>query len=160
MIRRILPVVLFLGTISAWVGAADINPPVGFSAAKIDRTKITGQIKSIDEAGFTYIDAKKQTQTVKWEELDPANTLTVYERVLGKGDAPTWMELGKRLMAMKNGKAPADRAFAKALRLYPKLKDDLAALKSGKSTTQEAATQPGAQGAGQSRKTDKGPQLE
>ena len=161
MIRRILLVVLSLGAITTWAAAVDVNPPVGFSATKMDRTRIVGQIKSIDEGGFTYTDPKKQTQTVKWDELDPANTLSVYEKVIGKGDAKTWIELGKRLMAMKNGKSPADRAFAKALRLDPKSKEEIDAIKSGKSATQEAATQPGAAGTTADGKMhDKGPQLE
>jgi len=166
MIPRFLTAVLLTLAVSSAALAVEINPPIQFGAAKADRTKISGKITAIDEGGFTYSDAKGQSQQVKWDDLDAANVLAVYEKVLGKGDAPTWMSLGKRLLEMKNGKAPSDRAFAKALRLDPKLKEEIDQIKKGGAATQPggagagATSRPGAGGAASAAEGDKGPKLE
>ena len=173
MIRRTFLVVLVLGVFSALSWAVPVNPPVKFGATKADRSKIAGQITDIGEDGFTYTDAKGQAQQVKWDEFDAANTLSIYEKVLGKGDAQTWMALGKRLMEMKNGKAPAERAFAKALRLDPKLKEEIDKIRKGEASASTqpggASTQPGrggasgrggGAGAGAGGHEDKGPKIE
>ncbi|MBA2707935.1 MAG: hypothetical protein H0U59_09050, partial [Gemmatimonadaceae bacterium] len=164
MIRRIFLIVLILSLCPTLTLAADVNPPVRFGATKADRTKIAGQITAIDEGAFTYTDARGQSQQVKWDEMDAANTLGVYEKVIGKGDAQTWLSLGKRLREMKNGKVPGDRALARALRLDPKLKEEIDKIKKGEagaSTQPGASTRPGASGrAGGAGATDKGPRIE
>jgi hypothetical protein len=111
--------------------AVELNPPVSINASKIDRTRIIGRITRYDEQSFTFIDRKNDTLTVPWTELDPANTYSVHERIYGKGSAEQWVKLGKQLLVQRNGKVPAEKAFARALRLDPSLKDKIDAIKRG-----------------------------
>lgn len=111
--------------------AVEVNPPVAISASKVDRTRITGRVVRYDDDGFTYVDRQNTSLTAKWSELDPATNYSVHERLLGRGTAADWLKLGKQLAQEKNGKVPAERAYARALRLDPKLKEKIDALKRG-----------------------------
>jgi hypothetical protein len=131
--------------------AADLNPPVPINASKIDRTRISGRITRYDDESFTYTDRQNDTLTIKWTELDPANDFSVHERLFAKATPQQWLSLAKRLNTQRNGKVPADKAFARALRLDPNLKEKIDALKRGEgpdppatNPTTRAASQPAA----------------
>ena len=56
------------------VHAATVDPPQRVTVLKLDRTEIAGLITSFNDDGFELMDAKKQTQRVRWDDLHYAGT--------------------------------------------------------------------------------------
>src|SRR5688572_20001262 len=123
MLRRsvALALSLTLGA-SAFAERVTVEPPLKLLTYRSDRTEIAGQLVAYDESGFDVRDAKGETKTVAWDELDAKNVLQVHTRLLVKGTGEQWVALGERLIELPNGKAPAEKAFATAIKLDPKLK--------------------------------------
>ena len=143
--RRILTPLLLLFT-PLIVFAVEVSPPVPVNAGKIDRTRITGRITRYDDGSFTYIDIQNRSVVVRWSELDPANVYSVHEHLWGKGNPDQWMKLGRQLLGERNGKVPAEKAFARAERLDPSLKEKLDAIRRGEDPD-AATTKPATQSA-------------
>jgi hypothetical protein len=55
--------------------------------------------------------------------------MNLHDRLVRKGSGEQWLNLGKKLLTMPGGRAPAERAFQKALRAEPTLKDQVAEAK-------------------------------
>ena len=105
--------------------AATVDPPQRVKLLKLDKTEVAGLITSYTEDGFEVMDAKKQTATVRWEELPPDAIMNLHDRVVRKGSGEQWLNLGKKLLTMPGGRAPAERAFQKAIRAEPTIKDQV-----------------------------------
>jgi hypothetical protein len=105
--------------------AVTVDPPIRIEIRKLDRSQASGRIISYDEDGFQLMDAQKQTTTVKWEELPPDTIMNLNDRLVRKGSGDGWFKLGQKLLTMPGGRAPAERAFQKALRLDPNLKGQI-----------------------------------
>ena len=106
--------------------AATVDPPQRVKILKLDRTEIAGMITSFTENDFELMDAKKQTTTVRWEELPPGEIMNLHDKLVRKGSGEQWLNLGKKLLTMPGGRAPAERAFQKALKAEPTLKEQVA----------------------------------
>jgi hypothetical protein len=111
------------------VHAATVDPPQRVKIVKLDKSVVEGLITSFTENGFEVMDAKKQTAKVAWEELPPDAIMNLHDRLVRKGSGEQWLTLGKKLLTMPGGRAPAERAFQKALRADPNLKDQVAEAK-------------------------------
>jgi hypothetical protein len=109
--------------------AATVDPPQRVTVLKLDRTEIAGLITSFNDDGFELMDAKKQTQRVRWDDLPPGEIMNLHNRLVRKGSGEQWLNLGKKLLTMPGGRAPAERAFQKALKADPALKDAVAEAK-------------------------------
>jgi hypothetical protein len=107
--------------------AATVDPPVRVNVTKLDRSQASGLITAYDENGITLMDLHKQTSTIKWEELPAGTVMNLNERLVRKGSGDQWLKLGQKLLTMPGGRAPAERAFQKALRLDPNLKPQVEA---------------------------------
>ena len=105
---------------------ATVDPPQRVKVVKLDKSVVEGLITSFTESDFELMDAKKQTATVNWEDLPPDTIMNLHERLVRKGSGEEWMKLGTKLLTMPGGRAPAERAFQKAVRADPTLKDKIA----------------------------------
>ena len=126
-------------------GAGTVDPPMRVHVLKLDKSELTGFITSYGDDGFDFMDAKKQTSKISWDELPPDVVYNLNDRLMSprKPGADDWFNLGKRLLTMPGGRAPAERAFSRALHLNPKLKDQIAAArKEAASTTQPVRPTP------------------
>jgi hypothetical protein len=130
---RLVPIVFFVAAVLSAVAplahAATVDPPQRVKVVKLDKSAVEGLITSFSENDFELMDAKKQTATVKWEELPPDAIMNLHERLVRKGSGEEWMKLGQKLLTMPGGRAPAERAFQKALRADPTLKEKIAEAK-------------------------------
>src|SRR5688500_18923122 len=106
--------------------AATVDPPQRVKVIKLDKTEVAGLVTSYSEADFELMDAKKQTHKVAWEELPPGEIMNLHDRLVRKGSGEQWLSLGKKLLTMPGGRAPAERAFQKALKAEPNLKEQVA----------------------------------
>ena len=109
--------------------AATVDPPQRVKVVKLDKSVVEGLITSFTENDFELMDAKKQTATVRWEEFPPDVIMNLHDRLVRKGSGEQWMNLGKKLLTMPGGRAPAERAFQKAVKADPTLKDKIAEVK-------------------------------
>ena len=124
--RRLLiltPIFICLATGLAL--AATVDPPQRIKVAKLDGTDVLGQITSYDDKEFEVMDAKKQTFKVAGEELPADVIMNLHDRLVRKGSGEQWLNLGKKLLTMPGGRAPAERAFQKALKADPNLKNQV-----------------------------------
>ncbi len=137
---RCLIASFFLFAFPALAPAVELNPPVPVNSTTIRRDFIVGRITRYDDNAFTYVDPRHETHTIPWSDLDPAHQYSMHEQIWGRGTADQWLGFGKHLLAMTNGNVPADKAFTRALRLDPSLKDKIDAIKQGKDTDQPAAS--------------------
>jgi hypothetical protein len=116
--------------LASGVFAATVDPPARVTKlVKLDRTELAGVITSYDEAGFELMDNRKQTQKVAWEELTPDQVMNLNDRIVRRGSSDYWMALGRKLLTMPGGRPSATKAFGKAERLDPSLKEQIAAAK-------------------------------
>jgi hypothetical protein len=90
---------------------------------------VTGLLTSFDESEFELMDARKQMVKVPWEELPPDVIMNLHDRLVRKGSGEQWFKLGQKLLTMPGGRAPAERAFQKALKADPNLKQPIAEAK-------------------------------
>src|SRR5690348_1046239 len=97
--------------------AGTVDPPIRVNIKKLDRTELSGQITKFDDKGFEFMNYKKETNTFTWDEFAPDTTTTLHARLIQKGTADEWLELGKKLLTMPGGRDPANAAFGRALRL-------------------------------------------
>ncbi|MEO6436173.1 MAG: hypothetical protein ABIP55_10505 [Tepidisphaeraceae bacterium] len=131
--RRLMFALAVAVVTASFARAATVDPPQRIKIQKLDRSELAGLITSYSEDGFEMMDVKKQTSTVTWDELPAEAVMNLHNRLVRKGSpqdsAENWLNLGKRLLTMPNGRAFAEQAFGKALRLDPKLKEQIQALR-------------------------------
>jgi hypothetical protein len=106
-----------------------IDKPVRVLTTKADKSRLAGRISAYDDAGFTLLDDKDAATTIKWSELPPKSVMEVYGTLLTKGTAKDWVTAGQVMYHLPEGKDWGERAFARALRTDPKVKDLVEAAK-------------------------------
>ena len=154
--RRIsMLVILLCGEIAA---AGTVDPPLHVHVVKLDKSVLSGLLTAYTDDSFDVMDARKQTQTVQWDELPPDVVMNLNERLLAtcKPTADDWFKLGKKLLTMPGGRPAAERAFAKALHLDPKMKDQIVAARKSASVPVEPVRPTPAGLNGKSDTTDAG----
>src|SRR5918993_599414 len=109
----------------ALASGVTLDKPVPVGTTKSDKSKVAGRVASFDEQGFEVLDAKDKATTVAWSELPARNAYDVFDRLLTKGTADQWLTAGRVLYHLPEGKPHGEKAFARALRLDPKLKDQV-----------------------------------
>src|SRR4051812_7098392 len=99
-----LDLLLFVSVIAR---GATVDPPQRIKVSKLDRTEVSGLVTAYDENGLDVMDAQKQVSKVPWEALPADAVINWNERLVRKGTADDWFNLGKKLLAMPNGRGPA-----------------------------------------------------
>ena len=101
-----------------------LDKPVQVSTVKADKTPLSGRVSAYDDEGFELARGREKPVKVRWSELGPPGVFNVRSALLGpRATAEQWLELGGMLAAMQGGEPLAERAFARALKLDPKLKE-------------------------------------
>src|SRR5207247_8654331 len=103
--------------------AHTVDPPQRVKITKLDRSALSGLITSYNDDGFEVMDAKKNVQKVSWDELPPQTIFNLNVQLIRKGTGEDWMKLGKMLLTMPGGRAPAEQSFQRAVKLDPSLKE-------------------------------------
>jgi hypothetical protein len=106
---------------------ATVDPPQRVKITKLDRSEVSGLLTSYSDDGFEVMDAKKNTQKVSWDELPPQTIFNLNVQLIRKGTGEDWFKLGKKLLTMPGGRAPAEQSFNRAVKLDPTLKEQIAA---------------------------------
>lgn len=98
---------------------------------KSDKSRLNGTVTSYDEDGFSLNQpGGKEPLHIAWADLDARGQYAVRQSIIAAAqpkDAKAYLELGRQMLQTADGKAYADKAFAIAVRLDPKLKDEAAA---------------------------------
>jgi len=128
--HRLTCTLLLLLTAKIALGGT-VDPPMRIKVLKLDKSELTGVITSYSADDFTVVDAKKEETKVTWDLLPPDVVFNLNDRLMTPRKAPAddWFKLGQKLLTMPGGRAPAGQAFARAVRIDPKLKDQVAAAK-------------------------------
>lgn len=129
MHRQICTLLLLITANVALGGTVD--PPMRIKVLKLDKSELSGVITSYSADDFTVVDAKKVETKVTWDLLPPDVVFNLNDRLMSPRKVPAedWFKLGQKLLTMPGGRAPAGQAFARAVRIDPKLKDQIAAAK-------------------------------
>jgi hypothetical protein len=111
-----------------------LEKPVTISTVKADKKPLDGRVVAYDEDGFELAQGKgNKTVTVSWDELGPPGQFNVRSALLGpKATGEQWLRLGRKMLELEGGATFADRAFARAVKLDPKLKADVEEAKNAK----------------------------
>jgi hypothetical protein len=111
-----------------------LDKPITISTVKADKKPLDGRVVAFDDEGFELAQGKgNKTVTVRWDELGAPGQFNVRSALLGpKATGEQWLELGRKLSEIEGGGTFADRAFARAVKLDPKLKADAEAAKNAK----------------------------
>ena len=105
--------------------------PVPVSQKRVDKSKVVGQIVAYDDEGFDLRVKGGEVETVPWRELDAKGVYVIRKSLLNPKDSLGLVELGKALLETKGGEEFAEKAFAAAVKLDPKLKEAVADLRKG-----------------------------
>lgn len=124
--RRTALVLTLMLTVASAARAATVDPPLRVNIKKLDQSPLNGLITSYTDSDFELMDLQKQTRKVAWEELPPGEIMSLHARLVRKGSSEEWFTLGKKLLTMPGGRAPAEQAFQRAVKLDPNLKDQIA----------------------------------
>jgi cytochrome c553 len=116
-----------------------LDKPVRVAVTKADKTRAVGRITAYDDDGFQITDDRSGRQSVQWADLPPKTAMEVFGLLLPKGTGDDWIRAGSILARLPDGKAYADRAYDRALRLDPKLKEKVAAARQQSNQVQAAA---------------------
>ena len=145
---RPLPLLALIACLTGWDcpvrgEPVTLDKPVTISTIKADKKPLDGRVVGYDDDGFELAQGKgNKTVTVRWDELGPPGQYNVRSALLGpKATGEQWVDLGRRMLELEGGEAFADRAFARAVKLDPKLKTDVEAAKRDKPST--PLTKPG-----------------
>src|SRR5437764_1155866 len=120
LIAGVLASLLCLIVFANVARAATVDPPLRVKITKLDRTDLSGMITSYSDDGFEFMDTKKQTQKLTWEELPPQAVFNLNNQLIRKGTADDWIKVAKKLLTMPGGRGPAERAFQRASQIEPK----------------------------------------
>jgi hypothetical protein len=107
---------------------------------------VTGRVISYDDQGFQLLVKEKDTRELAWSDLDAASLFRVRKPLAGR-DAGKLIDLGRELLPLDGGKEWADKAFADALKVDPKRKDEVEKIKSAPPPAPAAEKGPGKGGA-------------
>lgn len=131
----LLSTALFLGCVLLAGGPAlaekvTLDKPVRVETRKADKSKVSGRVVAYDDEGFELKVKGDETETVAWSDLNAQGVYVVRKALIApKKDATEFIELGRMLLPLKDGKKWADKAFADALKLDPGFKEQIEQLK-------------------------------
>ena len=125
--RRLPSIALLLSCLALAAGTAaaekiTLDKPVPVAQKKADKSKIAGRIVAYDDDGFDVKGKGDEVETVRWDELDAKGVFVVRKSLIGPKDAVAHLELGRSLLAIKDGAEWAEKAFALALKIDPGFK--------------------------------------
>jgi hypothetical protein len=103
-----------------------LEHPVQISVHQADHAPLIGRIVDYDAQGFDLLEGKDKTLQIAWSTLDAHNTFLARAALTDPKDAPSWIDLGRDLLALPDGGPWANKAFDRALRIDPKLKEQVA----------------------------------
>src|SRR3954447_14238035 len=99
-----------------------LEKPVQVSTLKADRKPLDGKVVAYDEEGFDLVKGKDKTIRVKWSELAAPGVYNVKASIAGpKATGEQWINVGRDMLRIEGGEPFADKAFARAVKLDPKL---------------------------------------
>jgi hypothetical protein len=130
----------------------ELEKPVQISTIKADRKPLDGRLVAYDEEGFELVRGKDKRVKVRWGELAAPGMYNVMSSILGpKAAGDDWIWVGRTMLEVKDGEPFAEKAFARAVKLDPKLQARVDEAKQARHAESEPTTQaaPGAEaGAG------------
>ena len=173
---RIPPLLALVACLSLLAPAAraervELEKPVQVSTIKADKTRVEGKLVAYDDDGFELARGGGKTVTVKWSEMGPPGVFNILTSIVGpKAGGEDWVEVGRTMLRVEGGGPFADKAFDRALKADPKLKEEVEAARQEKpspeggeaaSATADGAAPDGAAptGAGAGAGTAGGPQM-
>ena len=124
---NVIAVVLALGLAgAARAERVELAKPVQVSTVKADKKPLDGRLVAYDDEGFDLVRGKDKTLRVKWSELAAPGVYNVRSAIVGpKASGGDWVEVGRVMLKVEGGEPFAERAFARALRLDPKLREKI-----------------------------------
>ena len=136
-IARPLVIALVLAT-SAAVVVADkvtLQKSVPVAGKKSDKTAFAGRVVSYDDDGFDLRAKSGEVETIHWSDLDARTHFAVRKQLIDPKDADAQLALGRELLGVEGGKEFAEKAFATATRIDPKLKTSIDDIRHNASVT-------------------------
>jgi len=132
-IARVTFLAGLLISVSAWAlpQRVELEKPIKIQTVKADKTRVVGDAVAFDAVGFD-IKNKDEIETVLWTDLETKNAYSVFTRLIEKGTPEQWLELGELMLTLEEGQDFSDKAFARALKGDPELKDRIEEAKSAK----------------------------
>jgi hypothetical protein len=131
-----------------------LDKPVQISTVKADKKPLSGKLVAYDEEGFELARGKDKTVRVLWSELAAPGVYNVMSTIVGpRAGGEDWVWVGRTLFAVEGGEPFAERAFAKALKLDPKLLDAVDAARKTAARAEAVADGDGAADPGESTAT-------
>src|SRR5204863_3917510 len=107
-----------------------LEKPVQVSTLKADKKPLDGKLVAYDEEGFELVRGKDRAVRVKWSELAAPGVYNVTSSIIGpKAGGEDWLWVGRTMLSVDDGRPFAERAFSRAVKLDPTLKDKIDALK-------------------------------
>jgi hypothetical protein len=118
-----------------------VDRPVQISTVKADKKPLSGKLVAYDEEGFELARGKDKTVKVRWSELAAPGVYNVMSTIVGpRAGGEDWIWVGRTLLKVDGGAPFAERAFARALKLDPKLRGAIDAAQ--QSAAEQSAAQP------------------
>ena len=115
---------LLVSTATLRAERVELDKPVQISTVRADRKPLDGRLVAYDDEGFELVRGKNKTVTVGWGELAAPGIYNVRASIIGpRAGGGEWVEVGRALLRVDGGEPFAERAFARALKLDPKLRD-------------------------------------
>jgi hypothetical protein len=121
---RPLVIALVLATSTAIAAGEKVMLPksVPVAGKKSDKTAFAGRVVAYDDDGFDLRDKTGEVETIHWSDLDAKSHFAVRKQLADPKSAEAQLALGREMLGVEGGKEYADKAFAAATRLDPKLK--------------------------------------
>ena len=103
-----------------------LEKPVQVSTIKADKSPVEGKLVAYDDDGFELARGAGKTVTVKWSEMGPPGVFNILSTLVGpKAGGEDWVEVGRTMLRVEGGEPFADKAFDRALKVDPKLKEQV-----------------------------------
>ena len=141
---RIPPLLALVACLSFLAPAAraervELEKPVQVSTIKADKSRVEGRLVAYDDDGFELARGGGKTVTVKWSELGAPGVFNILSTLVGpRAGGEDWVEVGRTMLRVEGGGPFADKAFDRALKADPKLKDQVDAARQEKPAPEAA----------------------
>lgn len=133
------------------IAATTFNPPIECSIPLHAGGYLKASIVTIDNQGIEAMRGQTK-QTIDWTDVSTPGIYALHERLLRPGTGEQWLQAGRILHRSPQGETLAERAFSRALRLNPSLKDEVAEARKGpvRAESRDATAQPASRPASES----------
>ena len=143
---------LFLSIVLLLTGPAHgqrmaLDEPLKVITHTVKGERVAGEMTAYDKDGFELRKANGEVTRVEWDRLDSRNIYLLHMRAFKDGaKARQWMELGRRRLAIEDGRIWAKRAMLRARRLDPSLHEAIEeAIEAGAPSPRTADGSPGSE---------------